>query len=205
MAAETLERISDDCDVDADMLAHHFWQAGDASSTWHYSRRAADGPVRAYANADGRDAARAGARRIVGGCPTITADERFDCWLQLGELRDRAGLLAGALDAYDERRPSRSATIRSLGRELLLRRAHTHERAGSYPIALRSRDDGPGARSTATTAPPPTGAGRTRSRSRPSSGNVRSTSTRRLRLGERAMEEGRRCRRHSAPRPGRAT
>ena len=99
MAAETLERISDDCDVDADMLAHHFWQAGDASSTWHYSRRAARRAMQAHANAEGAtqlERALDACRRL----PEITTDEQFHCWLQLGELRDRAGLFAGALEAY---------------------------------------------------------------------------------------------------------
>ena len=51
-------------------------------------------------------------------------------WVQVGELRDRTGLLLGALDAYDraaEAPPRRSCRA---GARLLLRRAHTHERAG---------------------------------------------------------------------------
>ncbi len=135
-AAETLERISEDRDVDSDMLAHHFWQAGDALRTWHYSLRAADRAEQLYANAEAAaqlERALDAARRL----PTVTRDEQFACWRRLGELRDRAGLLGGALDAY-----SRAATLLPddpvLRAALLLRRAQTHERAGAYPLALRT-------------------------------------------------------------------
>ncbi len=135
VAAETLERISDDRDSDADMLAHHFWQAGDAARTWEYSRRAAERSRHAYANAAAAaqlERALDAARRL----PTVTREEMFAMWVQLGDLRERTGLLAGALDAYDRAGPlgSGDPTHRA---ELLLRRAQTHERAGSYSVALR--------------------------------------------------------------------
>ena len=121
MAAETLERISDDSDVDADMLAHHFWQAGNADSTWHYSRRAARRATQAHANAEGAtqlERALDACRRL----PEITADEQFACWLQLGDLRDSAGLFAGALEAYENAaRLSRDNPVQRA--ELFLRRA----------------------------------------------------------------------------------
>jgi class 3 adenylate cyclase/tetratricopeptide (TPR) repeat protein len=136
IAAETLERISEDRDVESDMLAHHFWQAGDALRALSYSLRAADRAERMYANAEAAaqlERALDAARRL----PAVTRDEQFACWQRLGELRDRAGLLGGALDAY-----SRAATLVPndpvLRAGLLLRRAHAHERAGSYPLALRT-------------------------------------------------------------------
>jgi tetratricopeptide (TPR) repeat protein len=136
IAAETLERISEDGDVDSDMLAHHFWQAGDALRAWSYSLRAADRAEQMYANAEAAaqlERALDAARRL----PAVTRDEQFACWQRLGVLRDRSGLLGGALDAY-----SRAATLLPgdpvLRASLLLRRARAHERAGSFTVALRT-------------------------------------------------------------------
>jgi tetratricopeptide (TPR) repeat protein len=189
MAAETLERISDDCDVDADMLAHHFWQAGDASSTWHYSRRAARRATQAHANAEGAtqlERALDACRRL----PEITADEQFHCWLQLGELRDRAGLFAEALEAYgNAARLSRDDPVQRAG--LFLRRARTHERAGSFSIALRTATMARGLLDRADGAAP-TGA---RADALAFAALVRQRQERvheALRLAEDAMEEGRR-------------
>ena len=134
-AGATVERISDDHDGDADMLAHHFWHAGDAQRSWAYARRAADRSVRAYANAAAAsqlERALDASRRL----PTVTDAERFELWVQLGELRGRTGLLAGALEAYD--RAVRLLDPDPVARaRLLLLRAHTHEQAGSYAVARR--------------------------------------------------------------------
>ncbi len=136
IAAEILERISEDLDVDADMLAHHFWCAGNAARTWHYSRRAAAVARQAYANGDAAaqlERALDASRRL----PEITVEEQFDCWVQLGDVRDRAGLLDDALDAYGRAtRLIRGDPVQRAG--LLLRRAHAHERASSYSVALRT-------------------------------------------------------------------
>jgi class 3 adenylate cyclase/tetratricopeptide (TPR) repeat protein len=132
--AETVERISEDVITDADILAYHFWRAGDHARTWRYSLSAADRARRAYANADAAmqlERALDAARWL----DEVTDDERRQRWLQLGELRERAGLLDGALDAY--RRAARYvAGDRVAQADLFLRRASTHERAGAYPVAL---------------------------------------------------------------------
>jgi class 3 adenylate cyclase/tetratricopeptide (TPR) repeat protein len=157
VAAAILERISDDLDADSDMLAHHFWQGGDAERTWTYSRRAAGRAEQTYANAEAAaqlERALEAARRL----PDVTVDEEFACWQRLGELRDRAGLLDGALDAYA--RAARLAPSDPLLRaRLLLRRAHAHERSGAYPVALstasrtrRLLDGAPGRRAAAVRA-----------------------------------------------------
>jgi tetratricopeptide (TPR) repeat protein len=134
VAAAILERISEDRDAESDMLAHHFWQAADAERTWTYSRLAAARAERTYANAEAAsqlERALDAARRL----PEVTVDEQFACWQRLGELRDRAGLLEGALDAYG--RAARLAAGDPLAQAgLLLRRASTHERSGAYPVAL---------------------------------------------------------------------
>ena len=131
---ETVERITEDVGADADMLAHHFWRAGDHERTWRYSLRAADRARAAYANADAAlqiERALEATRWL----DEITVEERRERWLQLGELRERAGLLDGALDAY--RRAARYIGDDPLARaDLFLRRASTHERAGAYAVAL---------------------------------------------------------------------
>ena len=104
MAGETIERVSADLTIDAEVLAEHFWRAGDEERTWRYSVDAADRARTVYANADAAmhlERALDVARRIDG----VTDEERYVRLLQLGEVREHAGLLDGALEAY--RRASR--------------------------------------------------------------------------------------------------
>jgi len=133
-AGLTLERILAGNDVDADTLASHFAEAGDYQRTWTYSLLAADRAQGAAAHADaGLQLERAleAARRLE----SVTDRERLERWRQLGDVRDRAGLLDGAIDAY--RRVGRLLGDDPVDRaDLLLRRAKTHERSGSFSVAL---------------------------------------------------------------------
>ena len=140
LAGETIERVSADLTVDAEVLAEHFWRAGDDERTWRYSVDAADRARTVYANADAAmhlDRALEVARRI----DRVTDEERYVRLLQLGEVREHAGLLDGALEAY--RRASRLLRGHDPKRaELALRRAHTYERAGASSLALRDANRG---------------------------------------------------------------
>ena len=140
MAGETIERVSADLTIDAEVLAEHFWRAGDEERTWRYSVDAADRARTVYANADAAmhlERALEVARRIDG----VSDEERYVRLLQLGEVRKNAGLLDGALEAY--RRASRLLRGQDPKRaELALRRAHTYERAGASSLALRDANRG---------------------------------------------------------------
>ena len=133
-AGETLERIAGDLGDNVDTIAEHYWRAGDHLRTWSFSLSAADRARRAYANAEAAmqiERALEAARWL----DEVTDGERLVRWLQLGELRDRAGQLDESLDAY--RRAARYLGDDPLARaDLLLRRAYTHERAGAYTVAL---------------------------------------------------------------------
>ncbi len=135
IAGETIERGSTDVALDAEVLAEHFWRAGDVERTWRYSLLAADRARTVYANAD---AAMHLARGLdVAARLALADDEVLTRTIQLGDVRERAGLFADALDAYEratERLPS-GPVARA---DLLLRRARVHERAGAYPTALRT-------------------------------------------------------------------
>jgi adenylate cyclase len=52
VAGETIEQVSGDVTVDAEVLAEHFWRSGDHDRTWRYSLAAADRARTVYANAD---------------------------------------------------------------------------------------------------------------------------------------------------------
>ena len=42
VAGETIEQLSGDVTVDAEVLAEHFWRSGDHDRTWRYALQAAD-------------------------------------------------------------------------------------------------------------------------------------------------------------------
>ena len=134
-AGDTLERMSTDLDADAPTLALHFWRAGDATRTWTYAHRAADEARRAYANVDAAEhyvRALEVSRRVVG----VTDAERADTWATLGDLRDLAGVLDGAIDAY---RRAADLTGDPVARaEIMSRRARVHSREGAQATAVRT-------------------------------------------------------------------
>jgi class 3 adenylate cyclase/tetratricopeptide (TPR) repeat protein len=133
-AGETLERISGDLDADAAVLALHYWRAGDAERTWEYARRAGEDARRAYANVDAAELyerALEVSRRI----PEVTDADRAGLWAVLGDLRESAGVLDGAEEAF---RRAVALTHDPLPRaHLLSRRAEVLDRSGSPVQALR--------------------------------------------------------------------
>jgi predicted ATPase/class 3 adenylate cyclase len=134
-AGEALERFPLLGPADAGILAHHFVEAGDRERTWKYSIQAADQAQEAYANVD---AARhlEHALEAAQHLDHVTDEQRLQRWIELGELRYRAGLLDSALDAY--RRAGRLVKGDPVETaRLYLLRATTHTRAGSYAVALR--------------------------------------------------------------------
>jgi len=134
-AGRAVEKLSEDLEADADTLSLHFWRGGDDVSTWRYSNLAADRAARAYANVDAAvlyDRALEAARRL----PDVTDTDRRRVLRRLGEVREHAGLFETAVDAVNQAlrlaRDDRPETV-----SLLIQRAHTRHRAGSYRVALR--------------------------------------------------------------------
>ena len=134
-AGLAVETLSSDVSADADALSTHFWIAGDAERTWRYALAAADRARRAAANADAAvqyERALEASRRLAG----VSDDERRQVWVDLGDVRELAGVFDGALDAY--RQASRLVADDVVGRARLhLKRARARERAGAFSLALR--------------------------------------------------------------------
>ena len=134
VAGEAVERISTDVAADAEVLALHFAAAGEHARTFTYATVAAERAERAHANVDAAahlERAIDAARRLPG---TDDATLR-ELLVRLGDVRDRAGLLDAALDAY--RAAARLGGDAIEQAELLLRRANVRERAGAFTAALR--------------------------------------------------------------------
>ena len=196
IAADILERISDDADADADMLAHHFWQAGDARVPGTTRGGPPTGPAGARQRR-GRDAARPRARRGAA-CPRSPPPNSSTACCSSVMSRDRAGLLEDALDAYGNAAALVAGRPGAAGGTAPP--AGAHPRAGG--VVSRSRSAPPRWPARSSTGPDggaPTGAGRTRWRSPPSSGSVRSTSTRRC---DSPRRRWRRVGGQPPPRPG---
>ena len=133
-AGEAVERISADRVADADTLALHFAEAGDDPRTFAYAVIAADRAARAQANGDAAilyQRALEAARRLS----DVDDSERYRLQLALGEARERAGLLDGALAAYRVAAALRRGDLVEQC-EVRLRRARVHEVSGAFPVAL---------------------------------------------------------------------
>jgi tetratricopeptide (TPR) repeat protein len=134
-AGEALEQISGDLVADADMLSMHFCRAGDHERTYMYAVMAAERAERAHVNAAAAihyERAVESSRRL----PHVSELERRRLLLALGDVRDRAGLLDDALEAY--RRAAMLVGDDDLARaDLHLRRARVRQRAGAFRLALR--------------------------------------------------------------------
>jgi class 3 adenylate cyclase/tetratricopeptide (TPR) repeat protein len=135
-AGHAIERFAADAiDSAVEPLALHFFEGGDHERAWQYGRKAAAQARTAYANADAATLYRRAldaARRLA----SVPTDERVDTWTALGDVREQAGMLEDALDAY------RKATelvgddvVRRAG--ILLKRARARERSGAFVAALR--------------------------------------------------------------------
>ena len=134
-AAEAIERASGGIPDDyADQLAMHYSLGNEHERAWHFARIAADRAKRSYANVEAAtqyERALESARRLSG----VPELERSEVLVELGDVRERAGLFDEALDAY--RRAYRLVGNDPIAQgELLLKRAGARERAGHYPMAL---------------------------------------------------------------------
>lgn len=132
-AGEAVERLSSDISGDADTLALHFSAAGDHARAYRYGRLAAERSERSYANATAAaqlELALDAGRRLR----AIDDDELRDLWLRLGQVREDAGLLHEAIDAYRQ-------ALRLIGDpfarcDVRLRVAWVRVTLGAYPVAL---------------------------------------------------------------------
>jgi class 3 adenylate cyclase/tetratricopeptide (TPR) repeat protein len=135
-AAHAIESASGESPEDvADQLAMHYSLGHEYEPAWHYARIAAMKAAHAYANIEAQaqyELALDAARRL----PEIPDVERFAIWVDLGDVRGRAGLFDSALDAYRH-------AYKLVGDEpveqakLLLKRAAVWEAAGRFSTALR--------------------------------------------------------------------
>ncbi|NNC91957.1 MAG: AAA family ATPase, partial [Acidimicrobiia bacterium] len=140
-AGELAERAAGaDVENVVDVLALHFSLGGDHERTWRYARIAGDQAKESYANVDAAafyQSALDSARRLV----DVAEAERAGVWTDLGEVRERAGLFAEALDAYHraERlvKEDHEAVL-----ELILKRSNVHRSSGAYSAALRETTRG---------------------------------------------------------------
>ena len=134
VAGDVIERMSSDVGVDADVLALHLAEGGDHERAYRYATLAAERAERTHGTTDAArhlERALAAARRL----PSLPSVEIRQLWIRLGDVRDHAGLLESALDAY--RHAARLDADAVDQSDLLLRRARVRERAGAFPAALR--------------------------------------------------------------------
>lgn len=134
-AAAIEEAAAGHADDSADQLAMHYAMGGDAERTWHYARIAAEKARRAFANVEAATQYER-ALEMSRALPGVSDRDRIDVWIDLGDVREQAGLFREALDAY--RRATRLVGADEIGRaRLLLRRAQARREAGEYSMALR--------------------------------------------------------------------
>lgn len=119
----------------ADQLAMHYSLGNDYENTWTYARIAAHKAARSFANVEAAiqlERALEASRRL----PELPVDGIANAWVELGDVREQAGLYKAALDAYRRaHRLHRGDPM--VEAELLLKRAGVREREGSYSMALR--------------------------------------------------------------------
>jgi tetratricopeptide (TPR) repeat protein len=128
------EQLSVDQEADAATLSLHFSRAGDPDRTWRYARLAGQVAREAYANADAAaqyELALQAAREV-----DVPSQDVIRTWDLLGELRELAGMLPEAVDAY--RAAVRLCTSPVQQAQMLARLARAQDRMGSRVAALRT-------------------------------------------------------------------
>lgn len=133
-AGESVERLSVDRSADAPILALHFAEGGDHARAYRYATAAAERAERSHATTEAvshLERALAAARRLG----DVPESDLRALWIRLGDVRDQAGLLEGALEAYRQAARFEAGPVATA--ELVLRRARVRERAGSFSAALR--------------------------------------------------------------------
>ena len=133
-AGGVLERLAgDDTDPVAGLLAMHFSQAGEHDRAWSYGLVAGRRARQTYANVEASghfERALEAARHL----PEVDVTTRAQVLVDLGDVRELAGLFEDSLDAY--RSAFRLADDPVVRADLLLRRARTRMHIGAYRVAL---------------------------------------------------------------------
>jgi len=136
-AGEAVERLAADPATEAEVLSLHFSAAADHARAHHYASVAAARAERSHATAEAAvhlERAIEAAREL----PDQDESAQRALLVRLGDVRDRAGLLPGALEAFDS--AARLAEEPLDRADLALRRAHVRERAGAFDEASREVD-----------------------------------------------------------------
>jgi len=138
-AGEALEKRAADPDDIAHDLALHFFRGDDFARALHYAMVAGRRSKVAYANAEAAsffDVALASARRL-----RADAAQLLEIYQALGEVRERAGFVDAALDAYERGlRLVRQEPVKKA--DLLHDLGWARKRAGRLSSALRSVTQG---------------------------------------------------------------
>lgn len=136
-AGEAIERIASDVDAEAETLSLHFAASEDHERALRYALVAANRAERAHAVSE----AAVQLERAIEASRALPGHDDADrrgLLMRLGDMRDLAGLLPGALEAYDAAtRLTDDPLVRA---DLALRRAGVRVSAGSFGEALREVD-----------------------------------------------------------------
>lgn len=133
-AGRAVEQLSTDLDADSDTLSLHFWRGGNPRATWLYARKAGDRAARAYANTDAA-AQYERALEASRSLEDVTDEDRRRLWVQLGDVRELAGLYESAIDAFTRAIKLARVDLATTS-TLMLKRAQSRWRLGSYTGAL---------------------------------------------------------------------
>lgn len=140
VAGETIEDMAaNTIDVAAD-LARHYSIAANHERTWHYARIAGERAGNAWANPEAArlyEMAADAAQKLA----DIDDQAKADNLTDLGQVRDRAGMVDEALDAY--RKAAKFLSGNPVAQaKLMFHRAYVRERAGSFSAARRELTTG---------------------------------------------------------------
>ena len=134
------EAAGDNPEEQADVLALHFARGQDHQRAWRYSLIAADHARDTYANSEAATHYRL-ALDSVRRLDDVDELTQAEVWRSLGDVSERAGAFAEALDSY-QRAMQLAGDDRYLRVDLLLKRALVHRLGNAYSIALRETAKG---------------------------------------------------------------
>jgi class 3 adenylate cyclase/tetratricopeptide (TPR) repeat protein len=129
------ESASENPEEQADVLALHFARGQDHRRAWRYSLIAADHARDTYSNVEAAAHYRL-ALDSVRRLDDVDELSRAEVWASLGDVCERAGVFADALDAY-RRATQLSGSDRYRRLDLLMKRALVRRMNNAYSAALR--------------------------------------------------------------------
>jgi len=118
----------------ADVLALHFYSAGDHEKAWRFCTMAGDRNMERYANVEAAvqfDRA----LEVAAHLSTVDDRDRRETYFKLGDARERSGKYEASMDAYRHAR-RHTEGVPLAHAEVLLKLARARERSGAYPSAL---------------------------------------------------------------------